>query len=445
MRYRFIVSPVRRALAVAVVGIIAVGLTACASSSGGGASGGGGSVAAGDTTLTLWHNYGTEANATATNELVAAFEAKNPTIKIKVISQPADNYFPLLQSATISHTGPDLAVMWTGLFALKYQNLLVNLKGLVPQADLDKQKGLQFTAPGFDPSQGSLVMPLDDQLYIGYYNKALFHKAGITSVPRTWDELFAASAKLKAAGIEPLVYGNGGQALGAEFLPWYDMSYLAAGVMQPDQLKELYSGKTAWNSPALTSQLTRWATLQQRGYTNNDVLTKTDNLANFTSGKAAMIIDGTWDLPTFQKALGKDVAAFIPPFTDTPAKGVVEYSGDGFAITKSSAHQAAAAKFLQFITTPQASDIIANVGLIPNVNGYTDADPLAQQMLDFAAKDGYTRYPMLDNVVQPEVVDAGSKFLPSVLAGNASPGSALSTLASTLNNLPAARRGSSYQ
>ncbi len=30
MRYRFIVSPVRRALAVAVVGIVAVGLTACA-------------------------------------------------------------------------------------------------------------------------------------------------------------------------------------------------------------------------------------------------------------------------------------------------------------------------------------------------------------------------------------------------------------------------------
>lgn len=444
MRYGFIVSPVRRALAVAVVGIAAVGLTACASS-GGGASGGGGSSAAGDTTLTLWHNYGTEANATATNELVTAFEAKNPTIKIKVVSQPADNYYPLLQSATISHTGPDLAVMWTGLFALKYQNLLVNLKGLVPQADLDKQKGLQFTSPGFDTSQGSLVMPLDDQLYIGYYNKALFQKAGITSVPHTWDELFAASAKLKAAGIKPLVYGNGGQALGAEFLPWYDMSYLAAGVMPPGQLKELYSGKTAWNSPALTSQLTKWAALHQRGYTNNDVVTKTDNLADFTSGKAAMIIDGTWDLPTFQKALGKDVAAFVPPFSDTPAKGVVEYSGDGFAITKSSTHQAAAAKFLQFITTPQASDIIAKVGLIPNVKGYTDADPLAQQMLDFAAKDGYTRYPMLDNVLQPEVVDAGSKFLPSVLAGNASPSSALSTLSSTLNNLPAARRGSSYQ
>ncbi len=37
-----------------------------------------------------------------------------------------------------------------------------------------------------------------------------------------------------------------------------------------------------------------------------------------------MIIDGTWDLPTFQKALGKDVAAFVPPFSDTPIKGVVE-------------------------------------------------------------------------------------------------------------------------
>ncbi|MTD58531.1 ABC transporter substrate-binding protein [Amycolatopsis pithecellobii] len=424
-------APLRHlaSLTAAIVG--AAALAACGS--GGDAAGG---------TLTLWHNYGTEANATATGDLVKAFETANPDIKINVVSQPADNYFPLLQSATISHSGPDLAVMWTGLFALKYQNLLVNLKDLVPQSALSGQKGLEYTSPGFDTSQGTLVMPMDDQFYIGYYNKALFQKAGVASVPRTWDELYDACAKLTAAGIEPLVYGNGGQALGAEFLPWYDMSYLVAGVARPEELQNLYSGRTPWTSPALRDQLDHWAQLSRRGCTNKDVLTKTDNLTDFTSGKAAMIIDGTWDLGDFEKALGGNVAPFVPPFTTAPATNVVEYSGDGFAITKSSAHKAEAAKFLEFLATPQASAIIAKDGLIPNVDGYHVTDPLAQQMLDFAATGGYRRYPMLDNVVQPEVVDVGSKTLPSVLAGNTPPATALSAMNDTLNSLPADRRGS---
>ena len=72
------------------------------------------------TQLTLWHNYGTEGNAVATNNLVKAFEKLHPDIKIRVVSQPADNYFALLQSSAISQTSPDLATMLTGLFDLKY-------------------------------------------------------------------------------------------------------------------------------------------------------------------------------------------------------------------------------------------------------------------------------------------------------------------------------------
>ncbi len=57
-------------------------------------------------TLTLWHNYGTGGNAVATNNLVAAFQKQNPTITIKVVSQPGGNYFQLLQAAWIAHTAP---------------------------------------------------------------------------------------------------------------------------------------------------------------------------------------------------------------------------------------------------------------------------------------------------------------------------------------------------
>ena len=72
-------------------------------------------------------------------------------------------------------------------------------------------------------------MPLEKQFYIGFYNKAGFAKAGITSCPTDWNQLYAACTKLKAAGYTPFIYGNGGQALSADFYPWYDLSYLMIG------------------------------------------------------------------------------------------------------------------------------------------------------------------------------------------------------------------------
>ena len=57
-------------------------------------------------------------------------------------------------------------------------------------------------------------------------------------------------------------------------------------------------------------------------------------------------------------------------------------------------------------------------------------------MLDFAAKDGFTRYPMLDNVTQGDVVNTGNKFLPSMLAGKTSVSDGLSQMQSTWTQLP---------
>ena len=46
-------------------------------------------------------------------------------------------------------------------------------------------------ASNFNPAKGLLVMPLENQFYIGFYNKALFAKAGIASVPTTGTQLYA--------------------------------------------------------------------------------------------------------------------------------------------------------------------------------------------------------------------------------------------------------------
>jgi ABC-type glycerol-3-phosphate transport system substrate-binding protein len=431
---------VRRWILVAGVAVAAMLATAC--SSGGTSSG----STSGPVTLTIWENYGTEQNATALKNLAAAFHKQHPNITVNVVSQPADNYFALLQAAAVSKTGPDLAVMWTGLFTLQYKDFLTNLQGKVPASALARidPDALKWTSNDFNPSNGPYVIPLENQFYIGFYNKADFAKAGVTSVPTDWNQLFAACQKLKAAGYTPMTYGNGGQPLGAEFYPWYDMSYMMIGSYPVTEWQKLYSGQIPWTSPTVSAQLNTWAKLKSSGCTNSDVLTKTNNLGDFETGKAAMMVDGTWDTQKFTSALGDKVAAFVPPFSDAPIKGVVDFAGDGLSMTTYTKHPTQAAQFLTFMTTQQAGAIVNAAGLIPAIKGMSTSNPVNQQMLNFVSQDHLTAYPMLDNVVQPEVVTTGSKVLPSVLNGSMAPSAALQNMQTTFGQLPSTSRGTSY-
>jgi raffinose/stachyose/melibiose transport system substrate-binding protein len=414
-----------------------------------GAAAVGGSLAAtsaksGNVSLTLWHNYGTGGNAGATVNLVKAFEKAHPNIQIKVVSQPSANYFALLQASSISRTGPDLAVQWTGLFDLKYQKFLLNLKPYFSTAEMAKINALPYMAPNFDPSKGFLVMPLENQFYMGFYNRALFRKAGLASAPRSWSELYAACPKLSKIGVIPFVYGADPQSISSSPYPWYDMSYMMAGILTPAQWKGLYTGQLPWTAPKVVAQVSKWASLPKKGCTNKDVLTKTNILGAFTKGQAAMISDGNWDTATFLKALGKNVAPFVLPFSDRPQRGAIQYSGDGFSVMSYSKHQKEAVEFLKFMMTAPAQKIIADAGLIPDIKGYGTANPLANQMLAFVSKQGLTPYPMLDNVVQPEVVTTGMKQLDAALGGDISAQAALKSLKTTLDQLPASRKGPIY-
>ncbi len=402
------------------------------------------STKSGNVSLTLWHNYGTGGNAGATVNLVKAFEKTHPNIQIKVVSQPSANYFALLGASAISRTGPDLAVQWTGLFDLKYEKFLLNLKPYFSAAETAKINALPYMAPNFDPSKGFLVMPLENQFYMGFYNKALFRKAGVASAPRDWSELYAACAKLSKIGVIPLVYGADPQSISSSPYPWYDMSYLMAGILTPAQWKGLYTGQLPWTSPNVVTQVSKWASLPKRGCTNKDVLTKTNILGAFTKGQAAMISDGNWDTATFLKALGKNVAPFVLPFSDRPQRGAVQYSGDGFSVMSYSKHQKEAVEFLKFMMSAPAQKIIAAAGLIPDIKGYGTTNPLSNQMLAFVSKQGLIPYPMLDNVVQPEVVTTGMKQLDAALGGDISAQAALKSLKATLDQLPANRKGPIY-
>jgi raffinose/stachyose/melibiose transport system substrate-binding protein len=426
--------------------------SSAASSSAGGASasssGGGGASASSSSaqkvTLTFWENYGTQQTLLGTaKNLIAAYEKLHPNVTIKMVSQPANNYFALLQASAISHSAPDLAVMWTGLYLPPYADILANIRPYFSKAQLANIEGLQWGAQNFDASSQILAAPVDAQFYMGFYNKKDFTKAGISSAPTDWSQLFADCSKLKAIGVTPITYGSGSAAYTGEFNPWYSMSYLAIGAYKPSQWAGLYNGSIPWTSSALTSQLNEWHKLYTGGCVNSDALTAVNNLAQFVDGKAAMTLDdGSWDVAQFTQQMGSNVGAIVPPFSTSPQHGVVYFPGDAISVMKESPHIAQAASFLAFMDSPAGAVQIAKAGLIPDIAHYSSTNALNDQMLAFVQKDHYTVYPMLDNVTQPNLVNAGYQVLPAALAGQTSISGALGTLVTKHNELPANQRSS---
>ena len=399
-------------------------------------------TAAAPVSITLWQNYGTEANAPATYAFVKAYEALHPNVTIDVVSQPAANYFALLTAAAISKTGPCLATQWTGLFTLQDKSYLEPLNSYIPMSTLKQFKGVEWGSNNFNPDSGVYVVPWEMQTYNGFYNKKLFAQAGITSVPTTWAELAVVDQKLKAAGIQPFVYGTGAQGLTAGFYPYYDLSYLMMMIPVTDWQK-LYDGSLPWTDPTIKAQLDKWVALKANGYTNQDVLNDTQSFQQFLAGKAAMTLEGTWAISAVEKAMGDNVGVFLPPFVDQPLKGVVEFPGDGFAMTTYCQHKDVAADFLKFLADPAAQKIVADEGLIPSVVGSSASDPLANALLSFAADQGYSRYPMIDNVIQGEVQSVGATVLVAAFAGTMSTHDALQKMQDALMALPADRRSAS--
>jgi ABC-type glycerol-3-phosphate transport system substrate-binding protein len=425
-------------LGLSLLAAAGLALAACGSSAPAGTSSSSGKI-----TLTFWENYGTQLSLLNTaKNLISAYEKLHPNVTIKMVSQPANNYFALLQASAISHTGPDLAVMWTGLYLPPYADILANVRPYMPASVLANIEEPQWGAQNFDASSAILAMPVDAQFYMGFYNKKDFAKAGITSVPQDWTQLYAACTALKKVGITPIVYGSASASYTGEFNPWYDFSYLMIGALQPSQWEDLYNGTISWTSPIIQAQLARWHQLFVKGCVNTDALTDANNLGQFVSGKAAMTTDdGSWDVGQFTQQMGSNVGAFVPPFSVSPQHGVVYFPGDAISVMKESKNIPAAAAFLAFMDSPAGATQIAAAGLIPDIKNYKSANALNDQMLSFVSS-GYTVYPMLDNVTQPEIVNVGYQVLPALLVGQTSVSSATTAMTAKHNELPLAHRSS---
>lgn len=391
------------------------------------------SPASAQTNVTMWQFGDCPPDACIERALIDAFEASNPDIKIELISQPPDGYFTSLLTASAINRGPDLAAMWAGRYMTDFEPYMTDLHAHIRADVIASANGANYFSKDNDSNNALYAAPVSAQWYIGWYNKKLFAAAGITDLPRTWDELNAASEKLEAAGIQPIIQGAAGGS--AQFQPLFEWAYLAAEFPLSDWGK-LLDGTIPYNNPTLQTQLDKWHGLYAAGYLNEDAFNYPNTVEDFKAGEAAMLLGGgSWQVAELEQGLGEDLGLLVPPFSDEPQDNLVALAGTGYAIMSYSKNQEAAGKFLAFMLSDEGQTVVARFDAPPRPGFPTERDQL-NELIAMSADPAWTVYPMYDNFTHPSVADAIYRNAALVLVGQAPAAEALAAIDAAQASLP---------
>ncbi|MFG2118399.1 extracellular solute-binding protein [Streptomyces sp. NPDC048710] len=360
----------RRGIAAsALVASLALAATACGGSDSD-------SKSDGPVTITWWDTSNATNEAPTYKALVADFEKANPKIKVKYVDVPFDQAQNKFDTAASSKGAPDVLrseVGWTPAFAKK--GYFLPLDGTEALAEQSKfQPNLMKQAQYEGKTYG---VPLVTDTLALVYNKALFKKAGITEAPKTWDELKSDAAKVKGkTGVDG--YWGSTQA-------YYAQSFLYG---EGTDTVDAAAKKITVNSAAAKKAYGTWLSLfSGKGLHKAD--TTADAYAHiqdaFVNGKVAAIVQGPWEITNFYKGKAftdKSNLGIATVPAGSAGKAGAPTGGHNLSVYAGSdkAHQAAALKLVQFMTSAKSQETIAlkNSTLPTRSDAYTaqvKADP----------------------------------------------------------------------
>ncbi|HWO95127.1 MAG TPA: ABC transporter substrate-binding protein [Bacillus sp. (in: firmicutes)] len=249
--------------------------------------------------------------STQFEQMAAVYEKEHPNVDIRIhtVGGAADDLTDLKAQIAagnspdiFTNTGYESAVLW--------KNYLEDLSDQpwVEHAYEDALKPMKF-------DQKIYGMPLNLEGYGFIYNKDLFKKAGIETIPTTLTELIAAAGQLQKAGITPFATGYyeewklGVHLLNIAFAQQEDPNAFIKGLN--DGTERIHDNQKFKDTLKLLD-----VTLK---YGNDNPLTTDYNMEVnlFAEGKAAMIQQGNWVQPMIDQLSPNMNIGFLPlPIND---------------------------------------------------------------------------------------------------------------------------------
>lgn len=352
-------------------------------------------------------------DTTMTPGLLAAFREKYPNITFKRQYTGWDDYLKSINTTMSADSAPDIAQFVSGMNNLVKGRLLLDVgaygkaygwSGKFPGLDQ-----ITFSADGKTAGTGALYGVPGGLSFEGvYYNKAKLKKLGLTVPPATVAELEAMFAKAKAAGETALVEGNLDGGLNHPF------NVLLSVYLKPEDREAWAFGHkgakiTGPEAVRAATTLKRWV---DKGYVTPKVNGTSDNdaTAAFAEGKGVFRISGNWAAAAVAKGLGDNAGLFNMP--SSTKGGAVRTTGAGvyYCVSSKSKNPAAAAAFLDFCATRQASTVTAKAGFMA-----PDASAMPQQTGLLGDVRTSWQGIVKDSGLQPFVQNASTPTMPDTL------------------------------
>ncbi len=297
-------------------------------------------------TLTYWGLWENEA---VIQPAIAAFEAKNPKIKIQYVKQSQKQYRERLQAAIDRGEGPDIFRFHNTWVPMIY-NQLSPVPATVMTPAVFKSAFYPVASADLVAGEAIYGIPLMIDGLGLYYNEELFAKAGITAPPSTWEELLTMIPKI--AKFEGTSFAVSAIALGTTNNVENYSDIFATMLMQNGADVTNPTSKEA--EEALTFYQ-KFATPQDSIYTWNE--TMDNSIYAFAMGKVAMILAPSWRAFDIQD-INPSLRFKIAPIPQLPGNTVnwASYWVEG--VSNKSQYTKQAWEFVQYLTSKEGATLM---------------------------------------------------------------------------------------
>lgn len=301
----------------------------------------------------------------AMDELIKRFEAANPTIKVKQVTVPYDDFRVKIAAAIPAGQGPDVVQLFYGWLHdyMKAKMLQPLPQEIFKAADIEKD---------FFPAVKQ--MKIDEQYYALptsvrslalFWNKKLVKDAGLDPEkgPQTLDDLLDAAKKTtkRDGGGNLLQAGITIDMLGQDHNWIREVLIRQMGGVPYSQDNKQVAYDSAGGHAGV-----KWYTDLVTQHKVGEAGFMTDGVTAFKAGRAAFSIDGSFRLAAYDAQKGLDYAVGELPTHKGISSNVASYWVNGITPKATGAKRDAAAKFLQFITQAEAMELwLEKVGELP--------------------------------------------------------------------------------
>lgn len=337
------------------------------------------------------------------SQAVARYEKANPNVKIDVQDVPSgDELFAKFQTASIAKNGPDLTVLWSGSYMLRFKQFLEPMDSYFSGEERSRIVGWSATTEDFTADGKAYGVPFGtDGTFLLAYNKKIFADAGIDPIaqrPKNFQQFVAMLEKVKTKDITPLGLFKD------SFLHVPD--YWIAQTVDIPGLDSLVKGTTNFSDPKLVNVMKGWRELFEK----NLVIADDSVRQLFIQEQLGMTVGANADILNFSKEMGDKVGFMkIPDFSEDVKihDGGPGGVGAAFVVTNYSEHKKETADFVKFLMSKeeQINKIKSGEARITvvndvDVNEYV-SDPLVKTMQDMANEPSTIFWP--DNVYPAEL------------------------------------------